>query len=373
MHSYHSQLQTHALVDLTNRAKSGILTYPGVWLILVYTFDLANLHPLFFYVNTAFICAFCLLRLSHFIALKKSRTPNISVLNHWLVITILAAALHWGGLAAWIIYDDRLSDLASVILIITPCFALGGACTLSISSEIRTLYPMFMCLPYIAMLIHDGSSESLMLALLSSICLTYIFTSSKATHNDYWAAITNHMVAEERAELMEQLSTTDPLTQIKNRMFFDKEFNNEWKRCSRMNCPLSIIMIDLDFFKNLNDNYGHIFGDECLRQAAAAIKSEVARPSDCVARYGGEEFIVLLPNTDAKGAENLAKRMLQAVASMELEADSQLVNITCSIGGATATPDFRKDRANLIKAADEALYHAKDKGRNQYYSDPNQN
>ncbi len=370
MHSYHEQLQTHALLDLTNRAKSGILTYPGVWLILSFTYQLDTLHPVFFYVNTGCVAAFCLLRLAHYVAVTRQLPFSVNVLNQWLVITILLAALQWGGMAAWIIYDDRLSALESVILIIMPCFALGGACTLSISSEIRTLYPMFMCLPYIAMLIHDGSSESLMLALLSCICLTYIFTASKAANTDYWAAITNHMVAEERAELMEQLSTTDPLTQLKNRMFFDKQFNNEWKRCSRMSCPLSVIMIDLDHFKRLNDNHGHVFGDECLQKAAQAIRHEVSRPSDCVARYGGEEFIALLPNTDEEGCRNLAERMRESVAALDLQAEGVPVTLTCSIGGATITPDFRKDHSNLIKAADEALYHAKNNGRNCYYALP---
>jgi len=369
MHSYHQQLQTHALIDLTNRAKSGILTYLCVWLILVFTYDLDTIYPNFFYLNSIIISSLFISRVAHLIALNKSPNPNIAFLNQWLVITILITAAHWGGMTAWIIFDDRLSVLQNVILIITPAFALGGACTLSISSEIRTLYPTLMCLPFIAILINEGSTESIMLALLMSICLIYIYSSSKATHNDYWAAITNHLVAEERAELMEQLSTTDPLTQLKNRMFFDKELNKEWRRCSRMNCPLSIIMVDLDFFKNLNDNYGHIFGDECLKKTAAAIQNEVARPADCVARYGGEEFIILLPNTNPNGAKNIAARMIKAVSDLRFEADGQTISLTCSIGGATTIPDFKQDRSELIKKADTALYYAKDQGRNCYYSE----
>ena len=135
-----------------------------------------------------------------------------------------------------------------------------------------------------------------------------------------------------------------------------------------MSCPVSLIMIDLDFFKNLNDNYGHMFGDDCLKKTAKAINDEVARPSDCVARYGGEEFIVLLPNTNKNGAENIAKRMLKAVSDLEFEIDGQVINITCSIGGATTTPNFRNDRSELVKEADTALYYAKEHGRNQYYA-----
>jgi diguanylate cyclase (GGDEF)-like protein len=368
MLTYHQQLQSHALTDLTNRAKSGILTYICVWMILAYTYKIDAISPTFLYLNTGILILLCISRLAHLLSLRRSKEPNIAKLNHWLVLTVLAAALHWGGMSAWIIYDSNLNTMLTAILIITPAFTVGGACTLSISSEIRTLYPMFMLLPMIGVLIHNGSTESLMYALLCSICLTYIFTSSKSSHNDYWSAITNHLVAEERAELMEQLSTTDPLTQLKNRMYFDKEFGKEWKRCSRMSCSLSLIMIDLDYFKNLNDNFGHVFGDECLRKTAQAIKSEVARPSDCVARYGGEEFIVLLPNTNRKGAENIAKRMLRAVSALEFEADGQTVSITCSIGGSTITPDFRREKDDLLKDADTSLYYAKEHGRNQYYA-----
>ena len=368
MPDYHHQLRSHALADLTNRAKSGILTYFGCWIILAYTFNLDKLHPDFLYLNTGLIILFAVSRVTHLLALHRSTAPDIEKLNQWLVFTILASALHWGCMSGWIIYDESLSELQTAILILTPAFTIGGACTLSISSEIRNLYPILMLSPMIIALIKDGSSSELMYALLCSICLTYIYTSTKATHNDYWAAITNHLVAEERAELMEQLSTTDPLTQLKNRMFFDKEYSKEWKRCSRMSCPLSVIMIDLDYFKNLNDNYGHVFGDECLKLTANAIKEEVARPSDCVARYGGEEFIVLLPNTNKNGAENIAKRMLKAVSDLEFKADGEVVKVTCSIGGATTTPDFRRDRSELVKDADTALYYAKEHGRNRYYA-----
>lgn len=368
MSDYHHQLRSHALADLTNRAKSGILTYLGCWMILALTFKLDELHPDFLYLNTGLIILFAVSRVTHLMVLNKSPSPDIDRLHRWLVLTILASALHWGCMSGWIIYDESLSELETAILILTPAFTIGGASTLSISSEIRTLYPVLIFFPMIAALLQAGTSSDLMYALLCTICLAYIYTSTRATNKDYWAAITNHLVAEERAEIMEQLSTTDPLTQLKNRMFFDKEYGNEWKRCSRMSCSLSIIMIDLDHFKKLNDTYGHIFGDECLKETAQAIKQEVARPSDCVARYGGEEFIVLLPNTNRKGAENIAKRMLEAVAALEFKHEEEIVRITCSIGGATTTPDFRSDRSDLIKDADTALYYAKEHGRNQYYA-----
>lgn len=369
LNSYHGQLQTLALTDLTTRAKSGILTYITIWLILSFSYDLLTKFPAFFLINTLIILSLFVLRVAHYLVLTRSKSPDISFLYQWLTITILLGAAHWGTMSAWVVYDPRLIELRHIIIVITPAFALGGACTLSISSEIRTLYPLLMCLPLIGTLIHVGGTESFVFALLTFIGLVYSFSSSKATHTDYWAAITNHLVAEERAELMEQLSTIDPLTQIKNRMYFDKEYNKEWRRCSRMKCSMSVIMIDLDHFKLINDQYGHVFGDECLKKAAHAIQNEVSRPADCVARYGGEEFIVLLPNTNPKGAYNIGKRMLKAVSDLRFDVDGEMIKITCSIGAATTTPSFEVDRSKLIKDADSALYYAKEHGRNRFYSE----
>ncbi len=369
MGSYHEQLQIHALNDLTNRAKSGIMTYLFVWLLIAFSYDLPNQHTTFFLINTLCLSLVFIARVSHFVAMRKVSDRSIGFFYQWLVVAILASAAHWGGMTAWILYDPKLSALATMAMLTLPAFGLGGACTLSISSEIRTLYPMFMFVPILVVLIYQGGTENLLIAALMTFSMLYIFSSSRSSHNDYWEAITNHMVAEERAELMEKLSTTDPLTQLKNRMYFDNEFAREWKRSSRLKSPLSIIMVDLDHFKNINDNHGHMFGDECLRQVASTISGEVMRPSDCVARYGGEEFVILLPNTDETGAAIIANRMLKAVARIQLKAAGEPVSLTCSIGGATVVPNFRDDRADLIRRADTALYHAKNSGRNRYISD----
>lgn len=369
MRSYHQQLQSHALNDLTTRAKSGIIIYAAVWFIIAFSYQLNLSHPSFFYINTAIVTLLFISRVSHLLLFKRNTFSNVSLMNQWLVLSVLISAAHWGGMTAWIIYDETLIDLRTIMLIITPAFALAGAITLSISSDIRTLYPALMLLPCISVLAFQSGTESLMLAVLSSIAMIYAYSSTKATHNDYWAAITNHLVAEERAELMEKLSTTDQLTQLKNRMFFDTEFTREWKRCSRLKCPLSLIMIDLDYFKKINDQYGHVFGDECLRKVASTIASQVSRPNDCVARYGGEEFVILLPDTDAKAAEMLAKRMIKSVSELELHNGNENIRITCSIGGSTVIPDYKIDQKTLIKLADSALYYAKSAGRNRYYSE----
>ncbi len=131
-------------------------------------------------------------------------------------------------------------------------------------------------------------------------------------------------------------------------------------------------MVDLDHFKRLNDTYGHIFGDACLQQVAAVLQREVKREIDLVARYGGEEFVVLLPDTDAAGARRVGEILRQAIECIEIDHDGEAVRLTASIGGASLVPERETDASLLLKQADDALYRAKETGRNRYHAEPAQ-
>lgn len=366
MQSYHEQLHAQALKDLSNRSKSGIFMYIVVWFVITISFGVHETHTTFFQLNSLIFSVLVVLRIAHLASMHRQGAQYSSAMSQWFNFNILACALHWGIMVAWVIQEPSLEVVKMTFMIITPAFALGGACTLSISNEIRILYPTLMFVPVIGTFALEGGTLPYVLAGLCSFALLYIFASSKASHKDYWEAITNYLVAEERAELMEKLSITDPLTQTNNRMYFDSEYSLEWRRCLRLHSPLSVIMIDIDFFKQINDNYGHIFGDECLKAIAKTLADEVKRPTDCVARYGGEEFIALLPNTDASGTQTIAKRILRAVENMAIEYEGKQVTLTVSIGGATIHPKVGDDRNNLIRRADSALYEAKNSGRNRY-------
>lgn len=170
----------------------------------------------------------------------------------------------------------------------------------------------------------------------------------------------------QRAELLEELVTIDSLTGIPNRRAFDKTFEQEWARGLRNGLPLSCCMIDIDFFKQFNDHYGHGLGDECIKQVAVALRSGVQRPGDFVARYGGEEFVAILPATDQTGAMQFGKRLHAALAEVNYpHAFSAVANyVTISIGVATAIPTADLTPDMLLRASDEMLYAAKNAGRN---------
>lgn len=159
------------------------------------------------------------------------------------------------------------------------------------------------------------------------------------------------------------LSITDSLTQLHNRRHFDNIAKEEVARAQRTGTPLALMMLDIDHFKQINDRYGHPFGDECLRQVAAILANRIQRAGDLAARYGGEEFIVLLPTTELHTAQQLAERIRQSVEDLRLPHNSGDVRLTLSIGVASFTPEHSIDE--LLHCADKALYAAKHAGRNQ--------
>ncbi|CZT27741.1 response regulator [Pseudomonas cerasi] len=167
--------------------------------------------------------------------------------------------------------------------------------------------------------------------------------------------------------VLQRLMNSDGLTGLSNRRHFDEYLELEWRRAVREQTQLSLLMIDVDYFKPYNDNFGHLEGDEALRQVAKAIRNSCSRPSDLPARYGGEEFAMVLPNTSPGGARLLAEKLRQSVSSMNIPhmAPAPGSSLTVSIGVATVTPQLGMHSRQLILDADKGLYQAKNNGRNQ--------
>ncbi len=177
---------------------------------------------------------------------------------------------------------------------------------------------------------------------------------------------------------LQDLADTDQLTQLANRRHFDREFKVEWRRAMRERTPISMLLIDVDFFKKYNDTYGHQAGDGCLKEIAEALASITNRPADLASRYGGEEFAILLPVTKQEDAVMLAERLRRKVESLKIESsETDLGIVTVSIGVSCCEPawDFTGNApeeeqkvifpAMLLTAADNALYVSKEQGRNR--------
>lgn len=183
-------------------------------------------------------------------------------------------------------------------------------------------------------------------------------------------------VAERTRELTEancelqRLSLSDALTCIGNRRFLDELLEREWRRALREQTPLSVVMLDIDYFKLFNDTYGHVAGDDCLRKVAGILTATIQRTTDFASRYGGEEFVLVLPATDEQGALTVAEKIRCRVEALAIPHEkSPLAGVvTVSIGVATIMPLRDSDAGLLMTAADQALYRAKTAGRNQVRS-----
>lgn len=180
--------------------------------------------------------------------------------------------------------------------------------------------------------------------------------------------INNHIQLKYKTDLLEQYSLHDGLTNIKNRRFFDDAFDVMYREVRRDKTNLTLMMIDIDFFKQYNDHYGHGKGDEALIKVANAIHKSLLRPTDFVARYGGEEFVVLLKAINKEGVNTVCNNILKAIRDLNIVHEKSETSATLSISiGATwydAKLDISKEK--ILKRADEALYEVKNSGRNNF-------
>lgn len=180
------------------------------------------------------------------------------------------------------------------------------------------------------------------------------------------ARVKTHMQLKQKTDLLDRLALFDGLTQIPNRRNFDSILEKEMRKTARNNSLISLLLMDIDYFKNFNDTYGHIEGDTCLKRVARALEQVAARPGDFVARYGGEEFAMILPETDLRGALHIAEQAQAAVAQLHIPHDSSRVcrEVSISVGVATKANGAAYPPTAFIEKADAALYRAKANGRN---------
>ncbi|MFV5484599.1 GGDEF domain-containing protein [Acinetobacter baumannii] len=205
----------------------------------------------------------------------------------------------------------------------------------------------------------------------SFLGMTLAYATDRQHRENY---LQNCMIELNRIELMQQaqqlslLSQQDALTGLANRRYLDETLDNEWRRALRHETPLTIMMVDIDFFKPYNDSLGHLKGDQCLKDIATAISSIAARSGDLVARYGGEEFLLLFPMTTAQQAKIQAERLMNAIKKIAIVHPCSSVSpyVTISVGVATTIPRLNDSISAFVSRADHALYQAKTNGRNQY-------
>ena len=358
-----SRIAARAFIDICKRSKGGAVIYLLLWVLVAVVCSLYQHSASLVVGNSILLACSALLRI------WMNRLPEDFKRNHYqrlsllFIILVLFNGLHWGLLTAYVLYDEAYQLAHVPMQMITVGIVSAGTTVLAINKMIRFAFPCLVMFPPILVLVSGFSLHGELIAGIGVILLVYIIIVTRTVYEDYHSAVSGSILLEQRAQLLEELSSTDFLTGLRNRMFFDKQFDTEWKRAARQHKPLAVIMIDLDFFKKVNDSYGHQFGDVCLQEVATALQSKAGRSGDVVARYGGEEFIVLLPYTGEKGVAVIAERMLKEVREIKLSYHGERIPVTCSIGFMSTMPTIIEPAFYLIKSADEALYRAKANGR----------
>lgn len=192
------------------------------------------------------------------------------------------------------------------------------------------------------------------------------FISKPINHNIVRARVNTHMLLKMQSDLLRQLAYLDGLTGVYNRRYFDTQFSQEWHNIQHAPKPLSLILFDVDHFKDYNDRYGHLRGDDALRQVAAALRGALTHPGDLVARYGGEEFICLLPATALNDAQACAERMRNDILALSIAhaGGAPLPFLTVSAGVCCVTLAGQAQAADFLQQTDRLLYQAKQQGRN---------
>ncbi|MBM7455087.1 diguanylate cyclase (GGDEF)-like protein [Oceanisphaera litoralis] len=181
------------------------------------------------------------------------------------------------------------------------------------------------------------------------------------------ARVRTHLALKLQSDLLRSFAMIDGLTKVANRRKFDETLALSWRACQREGRPLSLVLLDLDYFKQYNDRYGHQKGDHCLMAVAGALGHGLRRPHDLLARYGGEEFVCILPGTDSQGAIQCAEVMREAVKALQIEHQDSAAGpfVSISLGIATQIPGADTSPEALLAQADRQLYQAKRKGRNR--------
>ncbi len=274
----------------------------------------------------------------------------------WTAILIGLAVLNaskqgWIGLTVW---TENASQIGIVMLVVLLSFTLAD----QINND-RTLRLNAQAVA----LGHERKARASQQALIQATetANRELEQRVESRTTDLNATLEQLRVANERLQL---LSTTDGLTQIGNRAFLDATLAQELRRAERQQCPLSLILFDIDHFKRINDTHGHLAGDACLRALADLLRPRIHRAGDILARYGGEEFVIVLMDTDLAQAQQLADEFRVAVAAMRVEFEGLALQFTASFGVVSAIPHPQWTAQTLLAAADRALYDAKGGGRN---------
>jgi len=357
-------LYHQSMLDMSVRSRSGIVLHAPLWLVVGWLGGAAQSHPVMYVLLLAMFMTVLATRLS-FEQTLATKAASHAPSRALFFTFILSSPLMWGAISASTLYWALGTQLQQMLSMVVAGLVSSGTIVFAINARLRPMYSLAALLPPVIVAVAIGNELAAFFVVGCTMLHLYLMHAARVIHTDYWAAARGRVELENRAHALEQLSLVDPLTQAHNRQHFDRQLHLEWQRAAREKQPLSVLMIDADHFKQINDRHGHLAGDECLKQMSATLRSNLRDAGDLLARFGGEEFVVLLPGADSTAALASAERLRACVQALSVAAAGAMLRLTCSIGAHTLWPHRAGQSADLLRGADQALYLAKALGRNR--------
>ncbi|MDD0841734.1 GGDEF domain-containing protein [Pseudomonas sp. Gutcm_11s] len=349
--------------DTHVRTRLGGIYYLLAWL-LTWGFSAApGAMPVLGILGTLFFTAMMLLRWLH----RLPSEENDAALHRWIDrhwLLILATSLGWGLAHAWALLRPELEPSRLIATLSTVAFSTAMAFNFSMRKRRCVSAILLLYLPGLAVLGWQWPAQEA-LAVTLAFYLSYLLLALNRSHREYHGTLVMEQQLVDQRERYDQLSRTDSLTQLGNRLQFNNLFPAMVAEARRQRTPLSLVLLDIDFFKRVNDEHGHSTGDACLSAFAERMRQVFRRDSDALLRLGGEEFGVLMPNTPLEQARDLAEHFRQKLAEQGFSLPGQTLPLTSSLGVGSLDAVQGESAEAFFKRVDDALYRAKAEGRDR--------
>ena len=356
------EIDRRVIRDLKKRSTPGIVFYVLLAVLVLVSDDFYQRQPNISLGFLSSIIGICLFRLIHLPIYRWTDGTREKLNRAIFFASVVLTAIIWG---VWFVRFMTLDGEHTAKLVMAICTAglsAGGVVAFVPNLRLSVVFNFSMLVPTIVVMIVRQINLPLALSIL--LFSIYLVMVALRANREYWKALENELLLIEKTEELNTLSRIDDLTGLYNRRHFDERLDHEWKKAKRVQRPPTLLLCDIDHFKQINDQYGHQAGDEFLKLTASLLRTVFKRNTDLVARYGGEEFIVLMTDIAPGTAYALAEEMRRRMAEILMPYKGHNISATMSIGVASDTP-ANATRESLISRADSALYRAKQKGRNR--------
>ena len=348
--------------DMSRRTRMGGSFYLVAWLMIWLSLPDPKQILVYGILGSSFFAVMLVSRWLH--RLPRKNTPQKLqrwINQHWALIMLTTVI--WGLVNGLVLHQTIFQVSHLVAIIGTIAFSTAFAFTFAMQLPRCVIVLLLLNLPGLVALA-QGTAEQQPAFLCLAIYMVYLLLAGRRSHIDYHATLGNELQLLRQRNALQELSRTDSLTQLGNRYQFNDLFQTMLASAQRQDNPLSLVLLDIDHFKRVNDQYGHVAGDQCLQQFSELMRQVFRRDSDVPLRLGGEEFGVIMPGTTLEQACQLAELFRVSLADRKLQIEGQTVAITTSLGVGSYDPEIDRNGDDLYRRVDAALYQAKHDGRN---------